>query len=186
MKHRVVLARQEGIDADARFRRELAEALALELVRDEYEALVLGKLFQSGGELVQSTPRAYAASGPASGEGSRSSSESKSPSSSSGVARVKLDDSGLFLRNRSMIRLRATRKSQAPTCSMGFISRYASTSSKKTSCSTSSTSRLSGRRLRMKLRSRPCSRSIVSAISRSCSLITCSSIRIFPSADVDG
>ena len=30
---------------------------------------------------------------------------------------------GLFLRNRSVIRFRATRKSQAPTCSIGSIRR---------------------------------------------------------------
>ncbi len=40
-----------------------------------------------------------------------------------------LDASRFLLRKRSVMRLRATRNSQAVTCSTGFIIRYASTNS---------------------------------------------------------
>src|SRR5215469_7764556 len=78
-----------------------------------------------------------------------------------------------------MIRFLATRNSHAPACSIGFISRYASTSSEKTSCKMSSMSRGSATRLRMKFRSRERCCSTASEICRSCSIISMASVVIY-------
>src|SRR5579872_1887787 len=106
------------------------------------------------------------ASGPASGDGSSSS--SVTPASSSPPRRLG-SPSGTFLRNTSVIRLRATRNSQPVTCSIGISSALASTSFANTSCRMSSASRLSRTRRRMKFRSRDCSRATISA---SCEFFT--------------
>ena len=53
MQYRVVLARQERVHAEARLRRELLEADAIDLVRDEYLALLLRELIDCLRELFE-------------------------------------------------------------------------------------------------------------------------------------
>src|SRR5208282_2707413 len=53
MKYRVTLAREQGVDADAGFRRELFEASPLEFVSDEHVTLLIGKFAESKFQLIQ-------------------------------------------------------------------------------------------------------------------------------------
>src|SRR5262245_3414778 len=53
MKHRVALAREKRAQWETRFRRELAEALAVDLVRDEHGTLFLRQLVERGLELLE-------------------------------------------------------------------------------------------------------------------------------------
>src|SRR6266481_1575966 len=43
MKHRIALAREQGVDADAAFCRQLFEAAPLQFVSDEYFTLLVGQ-----------------------------------------------------------------------------------------------------------------------------------------------
>src|SRR5438045_131096 len=129
MPHRITFAREQRIHVHAGLGGHLLEAAPFQLVGNKHLALLLGQLFDRQLELIEKHAARVSASGEASTEGSRSSKRSSSPSSSSCATATSLKFSGLFLRNRSMMRFRATRNSQPVTCSMGMSKRLASTSS---------------------------------------------------------
>ena len=53
VKHRIVLAREQRVHAQARLRGQFLEAAALDLVRDEHVALLVGELVQGRLELFE-------------------------------------------------------------------------------------------------------------------------------------
>src|SRR5207249_10631085 len=69
MEDGVMLAREKSIDAHAGLRRELPEASAFELMGDEREALLLGELFQGGGERFEENRAGISRLGPGVGRG---------------------------------------------------------------------------------------------------------------------
>src|SRR6267378_6592518 len=127
MKHRVALAREQGVDADAAFCRQLFEAAPLQFVSDEYFTLLVGQFVERKFQFIKKHIAEVERFRPGIGDGKRSSIRSTSPSSSTTAASLKV--SGFFLRKRSVMRLRATRKSQPVTCSIGISRRLTSTSS---------------------------------------------------------
>ena len=112
--HRIVLPREQRVHAQAGRRGKLFEALALDLVRDEYLALLFGKLIQSSIELFKQHIPGIDRLRP--GIGRR---EQVLEQQRLSIFRTTTGSfpsaSGLFLRKRSVIRFRATRKSHALT-----------------------------------------------------------------------
>src|ERR1700693_138535 len=53
MKHRVALAREQGVDADAAFCRQLFEAAPFQFVSDEYFSLLAGQFAERKFQLIQ-------------------------------------------------------------------------------------------------------------------------------------
>ena len=165
MKHRIALAREQGVDGDAALGGEALEAAAFELVGDEDLALRRGQLGERGLEIVAQKPVGVARLGTVLRR-LRLGGEDVAVAVVTGST---LASGSVFLRKRSVIRFAATRNSQAPTCSIGVASRVASISSENTSCRMSSASAMSATRRRMKPRSRRASRPKVPAMTRSCS-----------------
>jgi hypothetical protein len=53
MEHRVALAREQGVDVDAAFRRQLFEAAPLQFVSDEYFTLLVGQFAERKFQLIK-------------------------------------------------------------------------------------------------------------------------------------
>ena len=127
MQHRIAFAREQRIHAHAGLGGHLLEAASFQFVRHKHLALLLRQFVDRQLELVEK--HVAGVKRLRSGIGRRQQIFEPQSSSSSPATAVSLKLSGLFLRKRSVMRLRATRNSQPVTCSIGISRRLASTSS---------------------------------------------------------